>query len=426
MHEKLIKCGALYDGIHSRLEPNMEILIEGDRILQVGRSLAAEDAAVIDLSHLTITPGLIDAHIHTTFFDWHTVRQENLETPAWKALASLRCAQHTLHRGFTSIRDAGTGILTEGYHGFTTVTVRRVLQSGYFEGSRMKTAPLFLCTPGSHGDQSQPLANNPVLAKFLQQQNPTMGSGADFFRNAVREQAKFGADYIKIMATGGFYTPNDSPLDQQLSDEELLAIIQTAKEVGLSVTAHAYSDTLIQKLVKMGIDGIEHAAMISETTAELIEKHGVYVVPTLSPYDEVIHMNQEALAQKQPEFRRKLEQYREQLVHGREVLKKSNIRLGYGTDFVAVHQNYESGYEYAAWLNSGFDPFRALKAATSINAEIIGMPEVGIIAPGKLADLAGWKRNLLTDPQALLDCAFVMQGGKVFDAVSCLQQVKVN
>lgn len=421
MEKTLIKCGLLYDGIHSRLEPDMEILICKDRILQVGRSLPAADARVIDLSHLTVTPGLIDAHIHTTFFDWRTARQENLETPSWRALASLRCVQQTLRRGFTAVRDAGTGVLAEGYYGFITVAVRRVLQAGYFEGSRMKTAPTFLCTPGSHGDQSQPFAYNPVLARFFQQQHPSMGNGPDFFRGAVREQAKFGADYIKIMATGGFYTPNDSPLDQQLSDSELQAIIQTAKEVGLTVTAHAYSDNLIQKLVKMGIDGIEHASMISEETAELIEKHNVYVVPTLAPYDEIIHMDAAGLEQKPPEFRKKLEQYREQLIRGREVLRKSNIRLGYGTDLVTVHQNYESGYEYAAWLNSGFEPFRALKAATSVNAEIIGIPDIGVIAPGKLADLAGWRRDLLNDPLALLDCAFVMQGGTEYEAVSCLE-----
>ena len=128
------------------------------------------------------------------------------------------------------------------------------------------------------------------------------------------------------------------------------------------------------------------------------------------------------MKKKQPEFRRKLELYKNALQAGREVICSSKIKLGYGTDFVANHQNYESGYEYEAWLNSGMDPFAALKAATSVNADILQLSDkIGTIEPGKYADISAWKRDLMHDTRALLDCAFVMKEGKVYDTESCLE-----
>lgn len=424
MKQILLKCGKLFDGVHEELYPNMEILVVGKRIEKVGRDIpVSEDTEIIDLSSSTVTPGMIDAHVHPSSFDWRTLAMEGLRSSNWKTLAMLNCAQQTLHRGFTTIRVVGDAILTEGYNGFGAIDVRDVIERGLFDGARMKVAPMLLCTPGSHGDMTQPFSRNPFLCNIMQNLIPTLGNGADFFKKAVREQVKYGADFVKIMATGGFGTPNDSPIEQQLSDDELKAIIDTAKEVGTTVTAHAYSSKLVTKLVNMGIDGVEHAAMIDKATADLIAEKDVYVVPTFCPYDEVINMDEEALAKKQPAFRRKLEFYQEELVAGREVIKNSKMRLGYGTDFVSVHQNYESGYEYSAWLRSGMSPFRALKAATSVNAEILQIPDIGIIKPGNLADISAWDRDLMTDPEALLDCAFVMKEGKIFETVSCLEEI---
>ena len=416
----LLRCGALFDGVTEELKKDMEILVEGERIKAVGRALEVpEGAEEIDLTGLTVTPGLIDAHIHTTIFDWHNIYPETLGTTGMKTLASLHCAQRTLHRGFTSIRDVGTFTMAEGYGGMGALDAKRAIAMGYFEGSRMVVAPMFLCTPGSHGDGSMYYAKNPMVAHMVQQMAPNIGSGRDFFVNAVREQAKYGADFIKIMATGGFFSPNDTPVQQQLTDDELEAIIYTAKELGLTVTAHAYTPQLVQKLAKLGIDGVEHAALIDEETARLLEEKNVYVVPTFLPYDEIIHMDEAALAKKQPIMRRKLMEYAEQLKKGREVIKNSRIRLGYGTDIVSVHDFYDSGYEYRAWLNSGMDPFRALKAATSVNAEILQLPEVGTLKEGMLADIAAWKGDLLHDPDALLDCAFVMKGGVRYATEPC-------
>ena len=287
---------------------------------------------------------------------------------------------------------------------------------------RIVAAPMFLCSAGSHGDLSQGFARNPLLSQKLQQERLTLGAGKDYFVNAVREQVKYGSDFLKIMATGGFFTPYDTPIQQQLNDEELKAIMDTAHALGKTVTAHVYTNELMQKLIAFGIDGMEHGSLMNRETAQLIEEKGLYLVPTFCPYEEAVHYDPEEIKKKQPEFRRKLELYKDALQAGREVICSSKIKLGYGTDFVANHQNYESGYEYEAWLNSGMDPFAALKAATSVNADILQLSDkIGTIEPGKYADISAWKRDLMHDTRALLDCAFVMKEGKVYDTESCLE-----
>ena len=413
-----IICGKLYDGIHDELRENQEILIEGQYIAEVGERVAApEDCRVVDLSHLTVTPGMIDAHVHASFFDWREIDKDAVYySDAMRALAVSECARRALSGGFTTIRHIGW------FQEDSSLDVKRAIDAGFLEGARIVAAPHFLCAPGSHGDSTQKIATNPKLSRFLESCYPTMGSGAEFFRDAVRHEVKLGADFIKIMATGGFFTPNDSPEDKQLSYEELRAIIETAHALHTTVTAHAYTTELVTTLAELGIDGIEHASLINEEAARLLEEKDIYVVPTFCPYDEIVLLDEEKLAQKSPEFQRKLRHYRDNLVQSREILKNSSIRLGYGTDLVVGYQNYECGREYSAWLRNGMDPFRTLKAATSVNAQILGISEkVGTIQPGKYADIAAWKRDLLTDDKALLDCAFVMKEGREVAAHSIIE-----
>lgn len=412
-----IICGKLFDGLQDVLKENQEILIKDKWIEAVGEKLETpKECRVIDLSDLTVTPGMIDAHVHASFFDWREIDKDAVYySDAMRALAVSECARRALAGGFTTIRHIGW------FQEDNSLDVKRAIDAGFLQGARMIVAPHFLCAPGSHGDSTQKIATNPKLSRFLEECYPTMGSGAEFFRDAVRHEVKLGADFIKIMATGGFFTPNDSPEDKQLSYDEMQAIIETAHSLHTMVTAHAYTTELVTTLAELGIDGIEHASLIDAATAKLLEEKDIYVVPTFCPYDEIVLLDEEKLAQKSPEFQRKLRYYRENLVASREILKNSNIRLGYGTDLVVGYQNYECGREYSAWLRNGMDPFRTLKAATAVNADILGVADkVGTIEPGKYADIAGWKRDLLTDDKALLDCGFVMKEGKEIAAHSII------
>ncbi|NLJ79254.1 MAG: amidohydrolase family protein [Tissierellia bacterium] len=153
--------------------------------------------------------------------------------------------------------------------------------------------------------------------------------------------------------------------------------------------------------------------MIEEKTAKLMEENDVYLVPTFSAYDQIIFQDEELLNKKPIEFRKKLKQYARELKAGRRVIMESDIELGYGTDHVSVYQSYESWREYSSYLKSGMDPFRALKAATSVNAKILNMDDIGIIAKGKRADIAAWGQDLLTNSEALSRCYFVMKDGRV-------------
>ena len=418
--EKLtyIICGKLYNGIDAEFKENQKILVKGKYIEAVGPDIPQpEDAEVIDLSDVTVTPGMIDAHMHMDYYDWHTIRQEVYScSEEAKALAILRTAQKALSRGFTTVRHPG-GASTSS---LGVLDVKRAIEKGYHTGSRIVAAARFMCTPGSHGDMTQHFATNPSVAYALEGKMQTLGSGPYFFENAVREEIKLGSDFIKIMGTGGFFTPNDSPIQQQLSDEEMEMIIRTAHEWGKTVTAHVYCVEHIRKLAKYGIDGMEHCSLIDEDTADLLADQGIYIVPTFCPYEEAVHYDPVKIETKQPEFKAKLEYYKDALQAGREVIKNCKCKLGYGTDLVATHQNYESGYEYKAWMESGMGGFRALHAATQVNAEILELDDkIGTIEPGKYADIAAWGRDLLTDPKALLDCAFVMKEGVVYQTEIC-------
>lgn len=409
---KLIRCGLLFDGLKAEMQKQQEILIKANKILAVGPNLSCPDhTEIIDLSEATVTPGLIDAHVHLQHFDWRTRDQELFyRSPTEKAMAFLYNAQKALKRGFTTLRHLGSS----AFDGYGALSAKRLINEGYFTGARIFAVPYYHAACGSHGDVSQIVSANPPLAEALVKMSPCIGAGVDFFRNSVREQIKYGADFIKVMATGGFSTPNDSPLDQQLSDDEMKAIIDTAHQLNQKVTAHVYAPALMQKLINLNIDCLEHGALMDQATASLLVERGVYLVPTFCPYDEVIRLDEAKLAQKSPEFKAKLMEYAEKLKVSREIIVNSDIKLGFGSDFVAVHNPYDGAYEYSSWLLSGINPFKALKAATKVNAEILGCSDIGVIKAGKLADLAAWKKDLLTDHQALLDCFFVMKDGVIY------------
>lgn len=225
-----IICGKLYDGIDQELKENQKILVEDDKIAAVGSNIdRPESAKVIDLSNVTVTPGMIDAHMHMDNLDWHTIRQEVYYTSEErKTLTILRTAQKCLSRGFTTVRHPG-GITSNG---FGVLDVRDMINEGYLTGSRIVAAARLICTAGSHGDLSQTFARRPEFSFAVQNMISSLGAGKDFFVNAVREEIKAGADFIKIMATGGFFTPYDNPYQQQMNDEEMEAVIRTAHEWG--------------------------------------------------------------------------------------------------------------------------------------------------------------------------------------------------
>ena len=168
----------------------------------------------------------------------------------------------------------------------------------------------------------------------------------------------------------------------------------------------------MKKLLEFGIDGMEHGALMDEETARLFEQNDAYLVPTFSPFQDVIEGNDANVEKNTEDSQMKLRKFAPRLKASRQIICDSKIRLGFGSDFCAVHQAYEGWYEYRSWLRSGMDPIRTLKAATAVNAGILHLDHlIGTIEPGKQADIAGWHRDLMTDCEALSECDFVMKGG---------------
>ena len=407
--QSLIICGKLFDGLKDELQENMEILVEGRKIKEVGKNLSRpKDVEIIDLSHLTVTPGMIDAHVHGNLMRWQEVDNILFHSEGYSTLAFLHTAERCLERGFTTIRCNGMGPL-----GYGIVDAKRVIDRGLFPAARMNVGAHMLGGPGMPGDMSMYAYENQPLSDFMQ--IDTIGSGPDFFRTQVRREVKYGTDFIKIFLSGSFLSPDGGPEISYLDDEELETIIRTAHDLGKPVTAHVYPPRMMKKLLQFGIDGMEHGALMDEETARMFEESDTYLVPTFSPFQDTLEDNDDMFAKNTADSQMKLKKFAPRLKESRRIIRESKIRLGYGSDFCAVHQPYESWYEYRSWLRSGMDPFRTLKAATSVNAGILRLDHlIGTIEPGKLADVSAWHRDLLTDCDALSECDFVMKEGKVY------------
>lgn len=242
----LIFCGKLFDGIHEELMSDMEILVEGNQITAVGRNLSRpKDVETIDLKHLTVTPGMIDAHVHGNLMRWQETDQILYQSEGYSTLAFLHTAERCLERGFTTIRCNGMGPA-----GYGIVDVKNVIDRGLFPAARMHVGAHMLGGPGMPGDMSMYACTNEPLSDLAQIK--TIGSGRDFFRNQVRREVKYGTDFIKIFLSGSFLSPDGGPEISYLDDEELQIIIQTAHDLGKPVTAHVYPPRMMKKLLEFG------------------------------------------------------------------------------------------------------------------------------------------------------------------------------
>lgn len=416
MEKYFIICGKLFDGVSGGIEENMQILTEGNKIVAFGKSLHRPgDAEVVDLSEYTVTPGFIDAHAHYEFVGPETFNMFSLsDSDEMKSLNMVYNAQHSLMHGFTTVRITGTA-----FRGFGCMDVKRAIDRGFFAASRFIIAPHALGIPGGHWDFSIFYKNtNPLLSDFMEQPY-ALGCGADMFKYLVRKQIKYGADFIKIMAAGGFASPGDDPGNMQLDRDELSAIINTAKAAEKQTVAHAYTSDSIELLIELGIDEIEHGTLMDEKTARLIEEKKIKYVPTLfslMPPDDDI--DPALLPPKSEAFLRKLAKYDGQLKESREIVldlvEKGRTLIGLGSDIVGIYPNYDGWREFKAWIDLGISPLRALYAVTRANAVIVGRPDLGAVAKGKTADIAAWKRDFFSDNRAASECSFVMKEGKIY------------
>jgi len=399
MTESLLVCGRVFDGVSADLSGRTEIAVKDGMIVEMGPTVTRSEAAqVIDLSDHTVSPGFIDTHVHLTM-DAAGLAAQTLSSTATKVLTGLGLAQQYLDCGFTTLRDLGT-MDPE----FPTVDLRNALAAGVVQGPRLVVAGHVLSSTGGHGDLSGFYPSRwdlPVSA---------VADGADGVRSLVRREQAHGSDWVKTANAGGYFSAGDDPARTTWLDDEIEALCSTAALLGLPVAVHTGGAEACKQAIRAGARSLEHAYLIDEEGIELAVRAGVFIVPTMQ-------MTQEDLAQLRsgtlPEqavwkFRRDSSE----ILESQRLIAGSDVKIAYGTD-CGMFPFSHGILEFQAMVNAGISTVRALRAATSVAAELLYRDDLGVLRPGALADIVAMPGNPLEDITATERVDFVMQSGLI-------------
>jgi imidazolonepropionase-like amidohydrolase len=397
----VVKAGRLIDGRGGPpLAPAM-VRISGDRIEEVAASLAIPTGAtLIDLGSATLLPGLIDLHTHLTSREgvhWETTLTTT--TPPQAALWGARNARVTLMAGVTTCRDMGT---TWPY---VDVELRDAIEAGAVPGPRMVVAGNYVSSTGGAGDARQfsTYVDVPIVRN--------LADGPDEVVKAVRTNLKYGADFIKILATGAVLSKGITPGAQQYSDAEIQAAVNEAKRWGRPVAAHAHGIDGIKASIRAGVRTVDHGSYLDADAIAMLKasKRTTFYVPTLALHSylqEAPHVPESQKARGRMVNDVAIAAFRRALAAG--------IPVGLATD-APVMPHGLIAREMAYRVTLGETPMQAIVSATALNAEILGLEDrIGSVAAGKLADLIAVSENPLTDIGALQTVHFVMKGGTIY------------
>ncbi|WP_372915978.1 amidohydrolase family protein [Sandarakinorhabdus sp.] len=399
-----IKAGrVITDAAKPALGPSTVIVTDG-RITAILAASAAipAGATIIDQSTRTLSPGLIDAHVHLTGDPGTPFWREAIDSPELSVAYGLKNARITARAGFTTVRDLGSARMA----GFA---VRDAINAGLFPGPRILASGPALAIVGGHGDVSgfsQPVND------ALDQGNTCTGAAECAAR--VREASQRGADVIKFTATGGVLSQQGRGLDQHFSDEEMRAIVTTAHSLGLKVAAHAHGPRGIEAAARAGVDSVEHGSFTDEAGAKVLAASGGWLVPTLLPfrataerlgsgtYTPVVEAKVRAI----------LERRGKQIIAAR----KAGARIAFGTD-AGVFEHGRNGEEAADMVEfGGMTPREVLISATTGAADLLGLSaEIGTLEPGKAADIIATDGDPTADVKQLAQVKWVMARGKVVE-----------
>jgi len=372
------------------------IVVRGDRIEAVTKSAPA-GAKVIDLGNATVLPGLIDCHVHVEA-DWNDLSATaNLrQSSPRKTLTGLKNAQEYLSRGFTTLRDAGT---TDP--AYDTAALRDAFAKGMFPGPRLFVAGIPISVTGGHADLN-PLAPDVPMVPL-----PNIADTVDEARKAVRHDLRNGVDWIKVMASGGVMDVLSDYHVQELSDEQLRAIVEDAHRAGHKVMAHAEGLPGIRAAVHAGIDTIEHGSMLDDATAKEMAERGTWLVPTINTFYRGVDLG---LTQGQePQMLEKGKAILKYIPDAIAAAQRNHVKIAFGDDddpkFVAD--------EFKQMVRLGLTPLAALQAATINAAALLGASDrIGAIEPGHYADVVAVDGDPLADIGAMGKVVFVMKGGE--------------
>ena len=386
---------ALFDGLGSELSPGAQVLVADGTIQEVSdRALKPPaDCEVLDLGGRTLMPGLIDAHVHIWATDLDilkliTRRSEYLAAFAYKSLRAM------LDRGFTTVRDAGG----------TDVAYVQALEDGLAVGPRLLHSGRMLSQTGGHADfrRTGDFSCACELRDGGGARFSVMVDSPDEVRKAVREELRQGAHQIKIMGSGGVVSPSD-PVDRlQFSDEEIRVAVEEATRHGAYVMAHCHPAEAVRRCAELGVRSIEHASLIDQDAADAVAAKGAFVVPTLATIWALLEDG--AKLGLPPASQDKLRQVSGGVLQGLQVMRRSDLKVGFGTDLLGSQQDRQ-GTEFALRAQV-FSPAEILRQATSVNADLLRMDDrIGRVAPGFAADL------IVVDGDPMADIACLGRDG---------------
>lgn len=401
----IIHCGNLIDGKTNDVVAQMTIVIEGNKIISVEKGFMkpASTDKFIDLSKKTVMPGLIDLHVH---LEGETSKDQAIQrftsNKADVAFRSTVFAKKTLMAGFTTVRDlGGSGV---------NISLRNAVNQGLVTGPRIITAGKSIATTGGHGDPT-----NAYREDLMGDPGPKEGviNSPEEARQAVRQRYKDGSDMIKITATGGVLSIAKDGSGPQFTDEELKAIIETAKDYGMHTAAHAHGTEGMKRAVMAGITSIEHGTKMTEEVMDLMKQKGTYYVPTISAGKFVAEKAKEP-GYYHPLVVPKALEIGPQIQQTFGKAYKHGVKIAFGTD-AGVFPHGDNGKEFGYMVEAGMPAMEAIKSATVVAATVLGMSDkIGTLEKGKLADIVAVDENPLTNIKTMEKVSFVMKDGVVY------------
>ncbi|MFN2537154.1 MAG: amidohydrolase family protein [Mycobacteriales bacterium] len=391
-----VEAGVVRDGA--------DLLIEGGRISAVGPTTLPEGTVTHDLGDVTLVPGLMDMEVNLLLGGPdHGPLAAVQDDPALRTLRATVNAKRTLRAGFTTVRNLGLFIQTGGL--LLDVALSKAIDYGWVEGPRIVPAGHAICPTGGHLDPTMFQAFAPHVLPLTIEEG--IANGVAEVRQAVRYQIKYGAKLIKVCASGGVMSHTGPAGAQQYSDEELRTVVDEAHRAGLKVAAHAHGDDGIRAAIEAGIDCIEHGSLMSDETLKLMVDRGTFLVPTTYLADgmDVSHAPPELQAKAAEVFPRAKKMISKAIEAG--------ARIACGTDAPAIPHG-RNAKELLALVDRGMSPLQAIRAATTVAAELIDVDDRGRLEPGLLADVIAVPGDPLSDITVLEKVRFVMKGGQVY------------
>lgn len=399
----IVDCGRLLDVKAGVWRERVSITV--DKSVVVSIAPMAAGPGHVDLSAYSCLPGFIDMHVHLTGetqAQVDSLRDTLTSNPADSAYQSVPYAERTLKAGFTTVRDLGAS-------DNLNIALKRAIAKGSVVGPRMFTAGTIISTTGGHGDPS----NN--LSEVFGHAVDTSGvvNSPEQGRQAVRNHYKDGADLIKVTATGGVLSQARSGQNAQFTEDELRAIVTTAKDYGFRVAAHAHGAEGIKRALRAGVDSIEHGTLMDDEAIALFKKHGAWYVPTISAGRYV------ADKAKIPGYYSALVQPKAaaigpliQATFGRAY--RAGVKIAFGTD-AAVYPHGDNAKEFAYMVEAGMPPLEAIRSATLSAASLLDQSDqLGSVEPGFAADIVAVSGDPLRDISVLQQVKFVMKAGVVY------------